>query len=62
MHGKNQRSKDRQLADLMKKLFQIVWKLNVDLKLHYVPSAENLADAPSRNDILLNIRPHKQRV
>lgn len=45
----NQRSKDRQLADLMKKLFQIVWKLNVDLKLHYVPSAENLADAPSRN-------------
>lgn len=39
----------RQLADLMKKLFQIMWKLNVDLKLHYVPSAENLADAPSRN-------------
>ncbi|XP_061163149.1 uncharacterized protein LOC133172302 [Saccostrea echinata] len=44
----NQRSRDRQLADIMKNIFQTVWKLNIDLRLHYVPSAENVADAPSR--------------
>lgn len=44
----NQGSRDVQLSAIMKKIFQMVCVLNVDLKMHYVESKSNLADYPSR--------------
>lgn len=40
--------KDPRLISLVKALFQLVTRLNVDLKVHYTRSSENHADAPSR--------------
>ncbi len=40
--------KDIHMARVLKSIFEVVSKYNVDLNLHYVPSGENPADAPSR--------------
>ena len=44
----NQGGRDSALNTLIKTLFQLVLNLNVKLSLHYVPSSQNKADAPSR--------------
>lgn len=41
--------RDIQLARILKSIFKVVTEVNVDLNLHYVPSAKNPADAPSRS-------------
>jgi hypothetical protein len=43
-----QGSRDPLLAELLKQLFQLTCSLNIDLKLQYIASAVNPADAPSR--------------
>lgn len=48
--------KNLNLNSLITKVFKLVTKLNVDLKVIYVKSSENPADAPSRNLSLLDSR------
>ena len=45
----NQGGKDKQLNDLMKLIFEWVFMKNIDLKMSYVASAANEADAASRS-------------
>ena len=45
----NQGGKGRQLNDLMKLIFEWVFMKNIDLKMSYVPSISNDADAASRS-------------
>ncbi len=40
--------RDINLARVIKRVFTVVTDLNVDLSLHYIPSAQNPADLPSR--------------
>lgn len=44
----NQGSKDRQLNDIMKKIFNYIFTNNIDLHIQYIPSKLNAADTPSR--------------
>ena len=44
----NQVSKSPVISSVMKSIFQFVFKRNILLSLHYVPSKENPADSPSR--------------
>lgn len=44
----NQGSRNPAFNDLLQKLFQITVKLNIELRLEYVNTKENPADAPSR--------------
>lgn len=44
----NEGSKNRELTNIIKSIFEIVWKCNIDLHLQYVPSKLNEADRPSR--------------
>jgi hypothetical protein len=50
-------AKDTNLNDILKRIFHLTIALNCELKLHYVPSAANPADTPSRllsaNDAML---------
>ncbi|XP_064641919.1 uncharacterized protein LOC135496488 [Lineus longissimus] len=46
---KNQGSKSSPLNDLLKLIFQFVFQNSIDLRLFYVPSKLNPADAPSRS-------------
>jgi hypothetical protein len=48
--------KDMSLNKLLQKLFSVVANLNCDLRLQYIPSAENPADAPSRKLSLADAR------
>ena len=41
-------SKSPAISSVMKSIFQFVFKRNILLSLHYVPSKENPADSPSR--------------
>jgi hypothetical protein len=41
-------SKSRRLNNIMKDMFLLTREYNMDVKLKYVPSADNLADKPSR--------------
>ena len=43
-----QKGKDPELNNLLKAIFQVTVEGNVDLRLSYIPSADNPADAPSR--------------
>jgi hypothetical protein len=40
--------RDSQLIKIVKELFQTVYRLNVDLRVHYIPSKQNPADEVSR--------------
>lgn len=44
-----QGSKSREFNNVLKSLFQLSNKLNLDLQLLYIPTSENPADAPSRS-------------
>lgn len=44
-----QKSKDPALAAVLKEIFQVLFRCNALVRLTYVPSAENPADAPSRS-------------
>ena len=46
---KGQGSTDSQLTAILKDIFQLLVRFNVDLNVCYVPSALNIADAPSRS-------------
>ncbi len=46
--SEHQGCKDLCLPDLIKQVFALTCSLNVDLKLHYIPSQDNPANAPSR--------------
>ena len=45
---RRQGSKSRDLADVFKRIFGIVFTYNIHLNLFYIPSADNPADTPSR--------------
>ena len=45
---KGQGSKVREFNDLLKELFELTVKFNIDLKMDYINTSENPADAPSR--------------
>ena len=60
----NQGGRDKHLTDIMKELFEYVFVYNIDINLSYVPSAQNIADTPSRfidmQDTTLNREPWVQ--
>lgn len=61
---KRQGGKSKNLSDVIVEIYEVALKHNLALNLFYVPSSENVADAPSRvlssNDAMLAPKPWEQ--
>ena len=53
---KNEGSRNSEFNDIVKAIFKFTQECNIDLRLHYIPSNENLADQPSRSLTLQDSR------